>query len=56
MFNGTPNGTRTRITGLRGQPPIPFRGWEHKGWVKLLKPQLRFCRPVYVHQLTVEYR
>ena len=35
MFNGTPNGTRTRITGLRGQPPIPFRGWEHKSWVKL---------------------
>ena len=26
---GTPNGTRTRITGLRGQPPIPVRGWEH---------------------------
>lgn len=26
---GTPNGTRTRITGLRGQPPIPIRGWEH---------------------------
>ena len=26
---GTPNETRTRITGLRGQPPIPIRGWEH---------------------------
>lgn len=31
QHRGTPNETRTRITGLRGQPPIPIRGWEHIG-------------------------
>lgn len=29
QHRGTPNETRTRITGLRGQPPIPIRGWEY---------------------------
>lgn len=42
MFNGTPNGTRTRITGLRGQPPIPVRGWEHM-YLKEFAVPLPFC-------------
>ena len=35
---GTPNETRTRITGLRGRPPIPVRGWEH-----IFEMRVRIC-------------
>lgn len=51
MFNGTPNGTRTRITGLRGQPPIPVRGWEHM-YLKEFAVPLPFYRRTYRYLLT----